>query len=522
MTQVASEKTMKGLAALIEAMPPDKVDALARHVTTLQDAKDHNPMPFMAPTVPQLEAFSAFVDYSIVLFSGGNGSGKSYIGAYASACTLEGEDPARLVEKLTFPAPKRRTAGVDVYTKVWVGSVTVPKGCEMLRQTLIPMLPKDSIAKPLNQDGYMLMKSGAMLQVKSYDQSVESWQSDAVDLIWLYEQCSREIFYEAISRVARREGRIFMTLTPVHAAAAWMTKELFMGMAGLPVYIVKAHQDTNVYLSEKTKKIFSIYKGTAMERTVLGGEPSSLQGAIHPWYNPKVHKIAPFFITPRMKEFYKFGLVCDLHPASVLVAQWFMFSATRPDPTMKKEYPPELYDMLAGPHCIQIKEYNYEQFDLKFFCDALAVKTQNMGITLKVTFIDTALEPSANKSRIIPMRAQCAQYGLKGLMPNHSISTGILRLNEYGMNGGFYIFNTCEQTDFSIQTFSWPELRGAGADYRNQPDRPVCKDEHWVRNIHYMLCYMKPYSNVVDYLSAAKHIRANRAVYGNVMNEHSQ
>jgi phage terminase large subunit-like protein len=60
-------------------------------------------------------------------------------------------------------------------------------------------------------------KSGgnSSLVFKSYDQGREKFQADTLDLIWLDEEPSADIYYESLTRTNATKGKVYMTFTPL-------------------------------------------------------------------------------------------------------------------------------------------------------------------------------------------------------------------------------------------------------------------------------------------------------------------
>lgn len=53
------------------------------------------------------------------------------------------------------------------------------------------------------------------LQFKSYERGREKWQGAALEVIWLDEECSMDIYTEALTRTNETGGIVYMTFTPL-------------------------------------------------------------------------------------------------------------------------------------------------------------------------------------------------------------------------------------------------------------------------------------------------------------------
>lgn len=87
------------------------------------------------------------------------------------------------------------------------------------------MLPGDRITKTTTKGGvpgaiesiFVKHVSGGLsvIQLKSYDQGRDAFQGTEQDLIWLDEECSREIYVECLLRTMTTDGLIIFTFTPL-------------------------------------------------------------------------------------------------------------------------------------------------------------------------------------------------------------------------------------------------------------------------------------------------------------------
>ena len=62
----------------------------------------------------------------------------------------------------------------------------------------------------------MLALSGenSSLHFKAYEMGVDKWQGRSVDVVWLDEEPSRELYSQAVTRTLDRKGMVYMTFTP--------------------------------------------------------------------------------------------------------------------------------------------------------------------------------------------------------------------------------------------------------------------------------------------------------------------
>lgn len=160
-------------------------------------------------------------------FLGGNGTGKTELGAYVATCHATGEYPKWWDEVFGWRMNRPATIWVAGDTKETVRDIVQRKLVGEPGQYGTGMIPGALIGKPvLRQNGngsidYVPVKhsSGKWSRIafKSYDQRRESFQGTEQDLIWLDEECPPDIYQECVQRFRGKsaEGRLLLTFTPL-------------------------------------------------------------------------------------------------------------------------------------------------------------------------------------------------------------------------------------------------------------------------------------------------------------------
>jgi len=99
-------------------------------------------------------------------------------------------------------------------------------------------IPKNYIIKTERKPGVPNAKSVALirhvsggnssLHFKAYEMGQEKWQGRSVDVVWLDEEPSRDIYSQAVTRTLDRRGMVYMTFTPeagmTETVAAFMNR----------------------------------------------------------------------------------------------------------------------------------------------------------------------------------------------------------------------------------------------------------------------------------------------------------
>jgi len=121
-------------------------------------------------------------------------------------------------------------------------------------------IPKQYIIKTERKPGVPNAKSVALirhitganssLHFKAYEMGVEKWQGRSVDVVWLDEEPSRELYSQAVTRTLDRRGMVYMTFTPEHG----MTETV----AAFINRIQKGQSLTNATWDDASEKIMSM------------------------------------------------------------------------------------------------------------------------------------------------------------------------------------------------------------------------------------------------------------------------
>jgi phage terminase large subunit-like protein len=158
------------------------------------------------------------------LLMAANRIGKSFCGAAEMSYHLTGIYP--------------KWWGGRVYTQpitAWAGGVSNETTRDIVQAELLGSpddpdafgsgaIPKNYIIKTERKPGVPNAKSVALvrhvsggnssLHFKAYEMGVEKWQGRSVDVVWLDEEPSRELYSQSVTRTLDRRGMVYMTFTP--------------------------------------------------------------------------------------------------------------------------------------------------------------------------------------------------------------------------------------------------------------------------------------------------------------------
>ena len=103
------------------------------------------------------------------------------------------------------------------------GSGAIPKNY-IIKTERKPGVPNANIVALIRH----VSGGNSSLHFKAYEMGVEKWQGRSVDVVWLDEEPSRDIYSQAVTRTLDRRGMVYMTFTPeagmTETVAAFMNR----------------------------------------------------------------------------------------------------------------------------------------------------------------------------------------------------------------------------------------------------------------------------------------------------------
>ena len=179
---------------------------------------------FYDPYPYQLDFHATGFEHNQRLLMAANRIGKSYCGAAEMAYHLTGIYPEWWKGKKFYKPITAWAGGVsnettrDIVQAELLGSPDDPEAFGS------GAIPKENIIKTERKPGVPNAKSVALirhtsgenssLHFKAYEMGVDKWQGRSVDVVWLDEEPSRELYSQAVTRTLDRKGMVYMTFTP--------------------------------------------------------------------------------------------------------------------------------------------------------------------------------------------------------------------------------------------------------------------------------------------------------------------
>jgi len=262
-----------------------------KRLRQIEDALDFRKktraMEFYTPNPAQLRAHKSVAD--IILFCGGNRSGKSTFGAIELVWHLTRKYPS------WYPLKRRYTRPIK--------AVVVATSNQIIERVIEPKvmfyLPKDYVKDMRRVTGGFLnriiCKDGSTVDFLTSEQDDMMFESQDWDFYWGDEPQKKRKF-EAIQRgLIDRNGRIILTFTPL--VEPWMKEELVDKADGehIEAFIIDMMDNRfdiegNPILTEET--INRITQGWAedVKETRLHGKFFHLRGTVYPEFS-EVHQL---------------------------------------------------------------------------------------------------------------------------------------------------------------------------------------------------------------------------------------
>ena len=270
-----------------------------------------NYVRYFEPWKPDQEnALRKFTE-DIKLFGllGGNRSGKTILGAFLCAAWCLGKDyfvgePVWEYVK-DLPIPKGPVnvwvVGVDFATLrdvIWHEKLRYGKSHPAF-------LPDDSnvISQVRDGDFQVFFKNGSILTGKSAEAGREKFQGASVDLIWIDEECEKEVYDECYQRTIDCSGKILLTQTPLTDINSgvkdpWVFDLYEEWKAGnKSLCFCQLSTLNSPFISQKDKEdALAKWAGTPEEGARLYGTFVRRSGLVYPLWKPSTHIVKPFTI----------------------------------------------------------------------------------------------------------------------------------------------------------------------------------------------------------------------------------
>lgn len=270
-----------------------------------------NYVKYFEPWKPdQAEAIKKFTnDIKIFGLLGGNRSGKTILGAFICIAWCLGKqyfvgEPAYdWIKDLPIP---------DGPVNVWVVGVDFPTLRDVIWHEKLrhgkshpAFLPDDSsvVSNIKDNDFQIFFKNGTILTGKSAEAGREKFQGASVDLVWIDEECEKDVYDECYQRTIDCSGKILLTQTPLTDINSgvkdpWVFDMYEDWLAGNKnIEFCQLSTLNSPFIGAKDKEdLLQKWAGTPEEGARLYGKFVRRSGLVYPTWASASHVVKPFAI----------------------------------------------------------------------------------------------------------------------------------------------------------------------------------------------------------------------------------
>lgn len=438
---MALKLTSNQIDERIATLSPDEVrEAIASYerlseIRARSGIVDYVPNPIQKP-------FHDSTAKERVLF-GANAVGKTVAGAKEAVCYLLGEDPSGTTTK-EYPTPPN---------DLWACSPRTDMAMNILLPEIMFWLPKSAYDGFDKKQLTLHTKNGSACTLRSFEMDISAWQGKALNGGWCDEQPPFQHYMELRSRVNRRLGDIWTTMTPIYAHSSWTHTELLLPWrdGSVPHKLVECFigvLEDNIYLSaEMMKRQHDAFDGRPDEAARLRGEHMALQGRIFNNYNPSEHFVDAEPVLEMLErdrkgeKLFKYARVMDVHPRAPDICIWFAYNEQQPLIYVIQEFTgsPEMYaGDLAAAVIAESESFSPTEFTL---CDTPESDSDaKTGVTIR-SIMGPAGLPTSKPKR-------------DNYMLSRDIFLDYIRVN------AFRVLRSCPHVNRALQSAIWAEWQG--------------------------------------------------------------
>lgn len=302
------------------------MDSQERLVTLLKELKERQKFWRINQYTPygwQEKFINASSNCAQLLAMTGNRCGKTFTGAFIMACHLTGLYPEWWMGRR-----------YDRPVEAWAAGISTDTTRDILQSELLGKwnnpeafgtgaIPKEMIVETVRREGKpgciqaVLVRhvSGGLstLTFKSYEMSQDKFMGTAIDVIWLDEECPKDIYTQCVTRTATTGGIVYLTFTPEHGATE-LVKEFMQDLKPGQFMIGATWEDAPHLTPEVKEQLLSVY--SPAERAMrASGQPMLGSGVVFVVPEDRI-SVAPFEIPDHWHRIIGIDLGFD-HPNAV-------------------------------------------------------------------------------------------------------------------------------------------------------------------------------------------------------------
>ncbi|HEX5033142.1 MAG TPA: terminase family protein [bacterium] len=362
-----------------------------------------------------------------------------------------------------------------------------------IRDTIIPELkkwlpPSRLLREKPNSQGvtvklYVLAYNGeeSVISFMSADQDPMAFEGDLIDGAWIDEPVPKYCYTGTLRGLLVSNGPLWFTLTPL--TEPWIYNDIYQSLdPEIQCFQGSIHDALKEHgghlTKEQVESFISKLPDDERPARVLG-EFKHLIGRVYGEYDPRIHRIEPFYIPPHWPVW------CSI------------------DPHQRKPHAALFMAVSPEEEWFICNEVYFKAGIQDFGKEVLAVGRQyNMAAYL----IDTSSEtPDWNRRETA--RSQLEKIGLHTRLARKknqkSAGRMIIKQALAGLDGGgsiegrgstpwLYVFNTCKRTHFEFMNYVWDDRRNP--DAQGILEEPKKVNDEMMDDLNYIVVDKPRYS----------------------------
>tara|TARA_R100001443_G_scaffold106933_1_gene116512 strand:+ start:1080 stop:2456 length:1377 start_codon:yes stop_codon:yes gene_type:complete len=236
------------------------------------------------------------------LAAGGNGAGKTELGAQIAAAVVCGRNDPAVAQWIQNNDVDPSLIPPDGAT-VLASSLNASLSIHVQRAALRRYLPAGTVWRNEGGPGTSVAQvpNGNKVIFVTNDSGARSYQGHSAGLIWLDEEHDEAVYNEALQRVTRvrwegRSGWLLLTMTPLKGLTSWVYKR-FVETPDVGTKVHYIHGGDNPFIDQtKRERILRSY-GTHERAARDKGEFTAMEGLVYR-FDRRVHLVKPFLPDP--------------------------------------------------------------------------------------------------------------------------------------------------------------------------------------------------------------------------------
>lgn len=391
------------------------------------------------------------------LLVGSNRGGKSVAGSVEASWWMTGTHPY-----LKTPEPPVRLRVVTVDFNDGEKQIIVP-----LLQQWIPksFLIDESWESSYNKKEHRLtLKNGSSLQIKTFEQSLDTFAGVPLDAVWFDEEPPKAIFRECLTRLIDRDGKYWLTMTPVEGMT-WVFDDLVQKDNN--VEVIKINIKDNKHI--KSSSIAALGRDLDEEETKIRieGEFVPRGGLVLREFDYEKNVIKPG-IPDKGWDWY---VSLDHGYNNPTAVYWHAISLDATYVITFKEHYRSFW--IVSQHAEFIHEVN---------------KDFNKQPTIYIG------DPSITQRNAVTGRSIQIEYrdaGIPIALANNEVKGGLNKMNEYLKQVRWLITADCVNLLKEIRKYRWKTYQSSKvADQNNPREEPNKKDDHGIDSCRYLFSFL--------------------------------